>query len=55
MQETFICGRVEWTLTGIHQTFDGLLTLIREKILPYTDVIVKPLSFCTFLGQEIND
>ena len=33
MQETFIRGRVELTLTPV-QTFDGFLTLIRERILP---------------------
>ena len=46
---------VEWTLTGVHQTFDGLLTLIRERILPYIEVTVKPLSFCSSFGLEIND
>ena len=54
IQETFISGRVEWTLTGVHQTFDGLLTLIRERILPYIEVTVKPLSF-VFFGLEVNN
>ena len=49
MQETFIWGQTEWTVTGVHQIFDGFLTLIRERILPYIEVTVKPLlSFCTF-------
>ena len=48
MQETLIRGRVEWTLTGVHQTFDRLLTLIRERILPYIEVTVKSHSFVLF-------
>ena len=50
MQETFIWGQVEETVTGVHQMFDGLLTLIKERILPYIEVIVEPRSFCTFFG-----
>ena len=44
--------QAEWTVTGVHQTFDGFLTLIRERIPLYTEVTVKPLSFCTFLAQK---
>ena len=55
MQETFVWGRVEWTLTGVHQTFDRLLPLIRKRILPYIEVTVQPLSFCILFGLEIND
>ena len=33
---------------------DVFLTLIRERILPYIEVTVKPL-FLYFFGLEIND
>ena len=41
MQETFIRRQTEWKVTGVHQIFDGFLTLIREKMY--------------FFGVEIND
>ena len=50
IQETFIRVRAEQTVTGVHETFDGFFTLIREMILPYTEVTLKPFSFCTFLA-----
>ena len=45
----------ECTLTGVHQTFDRLLTLIRERILQYIEVTVKPPFFLYFFGLELID